>query len=179
MLCNSIFFFLHNWNIFLVLIRIFPFFNWHFIFQVKIFYRLSKNISFFSTIYDNYYFFFNFSLIGNEDALSVYELHIAVKDHCFGFGREDRLVGVAVMQLKDIEDQVSYEQITKYKGTNQIRDQGCQFSYYFHSSGIRGIKDCIFLFLGDQGIQNYSLGSLGKWIPLNEPSLAINMTHKA
>ena len=48
------------------------------------------------------------SLIGNEDALSVYELHIAVKDHCFGFGREDRLVGVAVMQLKDIEDQVSF-----------------------------------------------------------------------
>jgi len=46
-------------------------------------------------------------LIGNEDALSVYELHIAVKDHCFGFGREDRLVGVAVMQLKDIEDQGS------------------------------------------------------------------------
>jgi protein unc-13 len=30
-----------------------------------------------------------------------------VKDHCFGFGREDRLVGVAVMQLKDIEDQGS------------------------------------------------------------------------
>ena len=54
-------------------------------------------------------FLFNFSLIGNEDALSVYELHIAVKDHCFGFGREDRLVGVAVMQLKDIEDQVSYK----------------------------------------------------------------------
>ena len=53
--------------------------------------------------------FLIFSLIGNEDALSVYELHIAVKDHCFGFGREDRLVGVAVMQLKDIEDQVSYE----------------------------------------------------------------------
>ena len=49
-----------------------------------------------------------FSLIGNEDALSVYELHIAVKDHCFGFGREDRLVGVAVMQLKDVEDQVSW-----------------------------------------------------------------------
>lgn len=46
-------------------------------------------------------------LLGNEDALSVYELHIAVKDHCFGFGREDRLVGVAVIQLKDIEDQGS------------------------------------------------------------------------
>ena len=49
-------------------------------------------------------FVYYFSLIGNEDALTVYELHIAVKDHCFG--REDRLVGVSVMQLKDIEDQV-------------------------------------------------------------------------
>ena len=48
-------------------------------------------------------------MIGNEDGLSVYELHIAVKDHCFGFGREDRLVGVTVMQLKDIENQVSKE----------------------------------------------------------------------
>jgi len=46
-------------------------------------------------------------MIGNEDGLSVYELHIAVKDHCFGFGREDRLVGVTVMQLKDIENQGS------------------------------------------------------------------------
>ena len=55
-------------------------------------------------------FFLSFcSMIGNEDGLSVYELHIAVKDHCFGFGREDRLVGVTVMQLKDIENQVSTE----------------------------------------------------------------------
>ena len=40
----------------------------------------------------------------------MYELHISVKDYCFG--REDRLVGVAVMQIKDIMDQVydvSYE----------------------------------------------------------------------
>ena len=50
--------------------------------------------------------FFSCSLVGNEEGLSVYELHIAVKDKCFGFGREDRLVGVAVMQLKDIENQV-------------------------------------------------------------------------
>nr|XP_022900512.1 protein unc-13 homolog B isoform X8 [Onthophagus taurus] len=35
-----------------------------------------------------------------EEALSRYELHICVKDYCFA--REDRLVGVAVMQLKDI-----------------------------------------------------------------------------
>ena len=54
----------------------------------------------------NYVDFFSCSLVGNEEGLSVYELHIAVKDKCFGFGREDRLVGVAVMQLKDIENQV-------------------------------------------------------------------------
>ena len=36
--------------------------------------------------------------------MSSYELHIAVKDYCFG--RDDRLIGVSVMQLKDIQDRV-------------------------------------------------------------------------
>jgi hypothetical protein len=36
--------------------------------------------------------------------MSAYELHIGVKDYCFG--RDDRLIGVSVMQLKDIMDQV-------------------------------------------------------------------------
>lgn len=45
-----------------------------------------------------------FSIIGNEEQLDYYELHICVKDYCFA--REDRLVGVAVMQLKDIVDKV-------------------------------------------------------------------------
>ena len=36
--------------------------------------------------------------------MSAYELHISVKDYCFG--RDDRLVGVSVMQLKDIINQV-------------------------------------------------------------------------
>jgi len=39
-------------------------------------------------------------MLGNEHQLDFYELHICVKDYCFA--REDRLVGVAVMQLKDI-----------------------------------------------------------------------------
>lgn len=44
------------------------------------------------------------SIIGNEEQISSYELHIAVKDHC-SF-TDDRLIGVSVMQLKDIQDQV-------------------------------------------------------------------------
>ncbi|KAG9510203.1 Protein unc-13-like A, partial [Fragariocoptes setiger] len=42
-------------------------------------------------------------LLGNEDEPACYELHIVVKDYCFA--REDRPVGVAVMQLKDIVEQ--------------------------------------------------------------------------
>lgn len=44
------------------------------------------------------------SVIGNEETLESFELHICVKDYCFA--RDDRLVGVAVMQLKDIVEQV-------------------------------------------------------------------------
>ncbi|VEN59031.1 unnamed protein product [Callosobruchus maculatus] len=44
-------------------------------------------------------------IIGNEEQLDCYELHICIKDYCFA--REDRLVGVAVMQLKDIVEKGS------------------------------------------------------------------------
>lgn len=44
-------------------------------------------------------------MIGNEEQLDYFELHICVKDYCFA--RDDRLVGVAVLQLKDIVEQVS------------------------------------------------------------------------
>ena len=50
------------------------------------------------------------SIIGNEEQMTAYELHIAVKDYCFG--RDDRLIGVSVMQLRDIMDQVSNETIS-------------------------------------------------------------------
>lgn len=43
--------------------------------------------------------------MGSEEPVSSYELHICVKDYCFG--RDDRLIGVSVMQLKDIQDQGS------------------------------------------------------------------------
>ena len=49
------------------------------------------------------------SAIGNEETLESFELHICVKDYCFA--RDDALVGVAVMQLKDIVEQVKI----KYK----------------------------------------------------------------
>jgi len=42
--------------------------------------------------------------VGNEETLDSFELHICIKDYCFA--RVDKLVGVAVMQLKDIADQV-------------------------------------------------------------------------
>lgn len=43
-------------------------------------------------------------MIGNEEQLDFYELHTCVKDYCFA--REDRLVGVAVLPLKEIVEQV-------------------------------------------------------------------------
>lgn len=49
--------------------------------------------------------FIMFSIIGNEEQLEFFELHICIKDYCFA--RDDRLVGVAVLQLKDIVDQVT------------------------------------------------------------------------
>ena len=44
------------------------------------------------------------SLIGGDEGPESYELHVAVKDYCFA--RDDRLVGVAVLQLRDILEQV-------------------------------------------------------------------------
>ena len=44
--------------------------------------------------------------------MTAYELHISVKDYCFG--RDDRLVGVSVMQLKDIINQVKKMKIRTY-----------------------------------------------------------------
>ncbi|CAD5123989.1 DgyrCDS12297 [Dimorphilus gyrociliatus] len=45
----------------------------------------------------------NFNLaFGNEADIECYELHICAKDYCFG--RKDRLIGVTVMQLRDIAE---------------------------------------------------------------------------
>ena len=44
-----------------------------------------------------------YSIIGSEESVVFYELHICVKDSCFG--RDDKLIGVSVMQLKDIQNQ--------------------------------------------------------------------------
>ncbi|GAB6019911.1 Phorbol ester/diacylglycerol-binding protein unc-13 [Chamberlinius hualienensis] len=44
-------------------------------------------------------------IIGNEEQPTCFELHICVRDYCFA--RDDRLVGVAVLQVRDIIDQGS------------------------------------------------------------------------
>lgn len=46
---------------------------------------------------------FIYSILGNDQPIDLYELHLCVKDYCFG--RTDRLVGLAVIQLKDVLDQ--------------------------------------------------------------------------
>nr|XP_057926171.1 uncharacterized protein LOC131127881 [Doryrhamphus excisus] len=46
-----------------------------------------------------------FQFVLGKDSPDCYELHAAVKDYCFG--RADRVVGVAVLQLRDVADRKS------------------------------------------------------------------------
>lgn len=45
------------------------------------------------------------SMVSATEQLELFELHVCVRDYCFA--REDRLVGVAVMRLADIAEQVT------------------------------------------------------------------------
>lgn len=50
-------------------------------------------------------FYLNLSVFGKGVSLDCYEIQITVKDYCFG--RADRVVGIAVLQLRDIADRKS------------------------------------------------------------------------
>ena len=74
------------------------------------------------------------SIIGNEEESSHYELHIAVKDYCFG--RDDRLIGVSV--LRDGPTAVDEKQQGSTTNKGRVTSSHERFSRREPGGGSRG-----------------------------------------
>lgn len=59
------------------------------------------------------------STVSGTEQMELFELHVCVRDYCFA--REDRLVGVAVMRLVDIADQVGLNVIIYMNKNDQTK----------------------------------------------------------
>ncbi|XP_058832319.1 protein unc-13 homolog B [Topomyia yanbarensis] len=104
-------------------------------------------------------------IIGNEEQLEFFELHICVKDYCFA--REDRLVGVAILKLKDVVDQVgSGDRRFWFVGLCEMYERECEL----RKNTIWGVGKAIFFYRFEEQL------TVGKfWNPVSVTSQAGSM----
>ena len=116
------------------------------------------------------------SIIGNEEQISSYELHIAVKDYCFG--RDNRLIGVSVMQLKDIQDKAKDICLSSgMKNSDILVEKSRDTAFKIIDVAIE--KDVDLIVMGASGISGFKafmLGSISQEV-LKKAACPVTIVH--